>query len=335
MQETGRYDGMLIPVDAQNAPPRSTFPPPLVFFALLAVVVALFFVRSGGPASVDKPFTFLAIALPVIAAGLYVLRRALAPTVRRLGANAVISIANWTQRNASRSQAYASPEYRPPVKQRLLTPALAFSAGILATLAIKHLDLTRLSMSGLGSRLNAFSFISSPSLTDATAVPRAVVEQPDVTDTKVNSGITRLVTVEPRSPLGRSSVGIMREDALMFADRYLRGVTGLSRHRLEAAYWLKHALSATLKDPSLTWALTQLGSVLAAPEAGLPDYRGASTVWQVSASLGDPIAYCFLARMHEHGLGVEKDPDTARRLYSHALSSGGCPGLMQSLSRLQ
>ena len=335
MQETGRRDVMLIPVDVENAPPRSTFAPPLLFFVLLAVVAALFFVRSGGPASVDRPITLLPIALPVIVAGLYLMRRAFVPAVGRLGANAVISIANWAQRNASRQQAFASPEYRATAKPRVLSPSVAFAAGILATLTIQHLDLTRFSISGLGSRLNAFSFISSPTLTDATAVPRAVVEQPDVTDTKVNSGITRLVTVEPRSPLGRPSAGIVREDALMLADRYLRGDTGLSRHRLEAAYWLKHALSATLKDPSLTWALTQLGSVLAAPEAGLPDYRGASTVWQVSASLGDPIAYCFLARMHEHGLGVEKDPDTARRLYSHALSSGGCPGLMQSLSRLQ
>jgi len=38
--------------------------------------------------------------------------------------------------------------------------------------------------------------------------------------------------------------------------------------------------------------------------------------------------------MHELGAGVQRDAETARRIYSMALKAGGCPGLMDALGRL-
>lgn len=122
-------------------------------------------------------------------------------------------------------------------------------------------------------------------------------------------------------------------DSLTLAEHFLHQSGGHDRQ--EAAYWLKHALQWALPDQSLTWALTQLGSMLATADVGGTDYSKARAVWQVAASLGDPIATCFLARTYEFGLGAEKNIDVARRLYGHALTLGGCPGLAETISRVR
>jgi TPR repeat protein len=143
-----------------------------------------------------------------------------------------------------------------------------------------------------------------------------------------------LVQAEARSPFGRSSAGVSTDAALALADAHLRGVDGAPRSRLEAGYWLRHALSPTFRDTRVPWALTQLGSIYATPDAGLADFKSASLIWQIAGSMGDPVATCYLARMHEFGIGMEKDTETARRVYGIAQKAGGCPGLAEALARL-
>jgi hypothetical protein len=143
-----------------------------------------------------------------------------------------------------------------------------------------------------------------------------------------------LVQAEARSPLGRPSAGVTTDAALNLADVHLRGLDGMPRSRLEAGYWLRHALSPTFRDSRTPWALTQLGSIYATPDAGLADFKSASLIWQIAGSMGDPVATCYLARMHEFGIGVEKDTEMARRVYGIAQKAGGCPGLAEALARL-
>lgn len=222
---------------------------------------------------------------------------------------------------------------------RSAAPAMAaFCCGVVATLGLQHLPVQSIrALSDIGGAANApvMSAISTGSLAPIAAPAPLVDENVPVNEPTVSGAITRVFAHPPRSPRGRESAGITREDALAFADRNLRGANGMRSDRAEAAYWLKHALATTLNDASLVWALTQLGSVLATPGTGEPDYNGAGAIWQIAAALGDPVAYCFLGRTHEFGLGMKVDRRTARSLYSRALSAGGCPGLMQSLSRLQ
>ena len=211
-------------------------------------------------------------------------------------------------------------------------PLAAFVVGCIATVTVQTAaSWPAPSVSGRPHRIDK----AAPVLTFASLVPRIELDSLEPDDVASAGDLVKVFATEPRSPLGRTSAGITREDALAFADRYLRGSDGWPKHRQEAAYWLKHALAAKVTDPSLTWALTQLGSAFATADNGKADYRNARAVWHVAAALGDPIAYCFLGRMHEFGLGTAKNTTTARHFYSRALSVGGCPGLAQSLSRLQ
>lgn len=209
----------------------------------------------------------------------------------------------------------------------------AFFIGLVLALVLQQgFGKSRASVSVSRDTPAAFAIQSAQLTPAAEGANKASTEAADTS--RPSQAVAALLAVEARSPFGVPSAGVSTQRAMELAENHLRGLNGAAQSRLEANYWLKHALGPVLRDPSLTWALSQLGSVYAAPDVGLPDFKAASTAWQIAASLGDPVAHCFLARMYELGTGVEKDPETARRLYGLALTAGGCPGLMQALGRL-
>ncbi len=227
-----------------------------------------------------------------------------------------------------RLQAFASA-LNPWRAVRALAGSTEFAtlcAGILFTLAVQQ-------WFAAGSR--DLALIGAATASEAPVAAPAADADAGTTSQRLHSELAEVLAIEPRSPLGRASAGVSRDDALALADTYLRGASDTPPSRLEARYWLKYALAPTLTDPTLPWALSQLGSIYAAPGSGLPDFKAASVLWQAGAALGDPVATCFLARMHELGAGVERDLETARRIYSMALKAGGCPGLIEALGRLE
>ena len=264
--------------------------------------------------------TFEIIALAPLIAGFILAWRHWSEAIKKKLRSVIAFLSRHSSSGAARGDGLPNSS---AVQSRTLA---AFCAGLVIALAGQQL-------AGVG-RASLDARPGEPPV--ALSQPRTTtsIAQEETANVKPSPVVSALVTADTRSPLGRTAEGVTREEGLMLADKFLRGVDS-PRNRLEAAYWLKHALSPTLRDPALPWALSQLGSVYAAPDAGLPDYKSASTLWQIAASLGDPVAHCFLARLHEFGLGVEKDPETARRLYALALNAGGCPGLARALGRLQ
>ncbi len=306
--------GMLVPVRVAATAPLQLPVALLVFIAVAALLVAI---RIFSAAELETILLGIAAVLCLV----------FAPTWAR----SAKSWLGWKARNRSHSARDGS---RHGVSRVFFVtkPLAAFAVGCLATVTVQTAaSWPTPSVSGRPSRIDK----AVPMLTFATLVPRVELDAPDADDVASARDLVKVFATEPRSPLGRTSAGITREDALAFADRHLRGSDGWPMHRQEAAYWLKYATAGTVADPSLTWALTQLGSVFATADSGKADYRKARAVWHVAAALGDPIAYCFLGRMHEFGLGTARNDTTARHFYSRALSVGGCPGLAQSLSRLQ
>ena len=165
---------------------------------------------------------------------------------------------------------------------------------------------------------------TSPPANVASAVPTLPAE-PD---------IRTLITAGEKSPRGEDATGIDNGEALERANRFMHGVEG-PVDREEASFWLRHALSRNIADPSMRWAITQLGTIYAAPDAGKqPDYAAARFLWRLASAAGDPVATCFLGRLHEFGLGVAVNKNAARAKYQEAQRLGGCRGLKASLSRL-
>lgn len=120
--------------------------------------------------------------------------------------------------------------------------------------------------------------------------------------------------------------------ALKEADQRLYGEGGGDREK--AKFWLRKSLAIRLGDPRTVWALTQLGSLYAAPDGGAPDYGAARQLWELAAANGDPVASCFLASLHEHGLGTPKNSARALELFRTAKAKGGCRDIDQSIARL-
>jgi hypothetical protein len=145
-----------------------------------------------------------------------------------------------------------------------------------------------------------------------------------------------LETLAPASvsPAGARALAADRSTALERADALLNPAVG-RRNTAEAAYWLRQHLATTLGDPRNTWALTQLGSTLAEPTDGEPDLAGARRLWEIAGAYGDPIALCFLGKMHELGLGVPPDRGRALANYRRAKAAGGCPDADAAITRLQ
>lgn len=154
-----------------------------------------------------------------------------------------------------------------------------------------------------------------------------VVEQPATLNT-----LSAILAVPDVSSRGEQATSVDLAGALKRADQSLSGTTGDDKE--EAKYWLRRALASGLGDQRLVWALTQLGTIYAAPAAGAPDYASARVLWELAAAQGDPIALCFLASLHEHGLGVAKDEVRALVLYRNAKTHGGCRNVDQSIARL-
>lgn len=143
------------------------------------------------------------------------------------------------------------------------------------------------------------------------------------------SGILAAPEISTR---GEDASTVDLAEALKRADKTLAGTS--EGDKAEARYWLRRALSLGLGDQRLVWALTQLGTIYAAPSSGVPDYNSARALWQLAAAQGDPIAMCFLASLHEHGLGLAKNEVRALVLYRNAKAHGGCRNVDQSIARL-
>ncbi len=138
------------------------------------------------------------------------------------------------------------------------------------------------------------------------------------------------------SPAGYSAGDVPRQDALLKANEHLSLQNPTAEERSEAAFWLKRALSLSLSEPRLVWALTQLGTAYAAGEGTEPsDYRSAGMLWSWASAAGDAYSSCFLGELYERGLGVAADRNLALRQFQLARDLGGCPGLEQALLRLK
>jgi hypothetical protein len=148
----------------------------------------------------------------------------------------------------------------------------------------------------------------------STAQVRGAVPEPNP--------IAEISSPEMKSPSGRSAQGVTADEALTLADRHLGSTPP---DQAEARYWLRIALARTLGSRQMTWGLTQLGTLYAARENGEKGYAKARTLWQIAGAQGDPVALCFLARMHEQGLGAPANPRRASELYAQATRLGGCP----------
>lgn len=191
---------------------------------------------------------------------------------------------------------------------------LAFGAGLATALAL---------VAGLVAwRLLPFGATSGGQITPDIALASA----------RSNGSLRSILATSGVSPRGRSAVGVDASTALALADSHLHGVE-LARDPGEAAFWLRHALSLPLEPETMRWALTQLGTLLAAPDGFEPDYVKARLLWEVASALGDPVAMCFNASLYEYGLGVPKHRALANALYERARNAGGCTGLDEALAR--
>jgi hypothetical protein len=148
------------------------------------------------------------------------------------------------------------------------------------------------------------------------------------------SRLAAILDVPARSPLGSTADGVDLAEALRRADASLSG-GGATASRREARFWLRKALALGLGDERILWAMTQLGTLYAKPDDEAPDYEAARTLWELAAAKGDPVASCFLASLHEHGLGFPRDPARALELYERARDRGGCRGLDEAIARLR
>ena len=123
---------------------------------------------------------------------------------------------------------------------------------------------------------------------------------------------------------------------MLEAADHLLHAAGAGRDKAEAAFMLRRYLATTLGDERTLLVLTQLGSIYAEPDgARAPDYARARQLWEISATLGDPVAMCFLASLHEHGLGVAANKPAALQWYLRAKDVGGCQRIDESIARLR
>ncbi|MFV0369421.1 MAG: tetratricopeptide repeat protein [Hyphomicrobiaceae bacterium] len=144
--------------------------------------------------------------------------------------------------------------------------------------------------------------------------------------------LSAVLAVPDVSTNGTDATSVDLAGALNRADDLLS--TGESGDKEEAKYWLRRALAQGLSEKRMVWAMTQLGTLYAAPMSGAPDYAAARSVWELAAAQGDPVALCFLAALHEHGLGVPADEVRALVLYRNAKAEGGCRNVDASIQRL-
>lgn len=145
--------------------------------------------------------------------------------------------------------------------------------------------------------------------------------------------LAEILDVSGKSTRGLDASAADMSLSLKQADESLYGSAG-NADRDEARFWLRKSLSLGLGDARLVWAMTQLGTLYASPGAGAPDYEAARVLWELASAKGDPVATCFLASLHEHGLGVPKDGAQALELYRRSKANGGCRDIDKALARL-
>lgn len=142
------------------------------------------------------------------------------------------------------------------------------------------------------------------------------------------------LAVGATSPRGVSAAGVPLPKTLENANVQLLAA-GAARDTEEGAFWLKQFITGTLGDERTVRVLTQLGSVYAEPNGGVPDFAKARLLWEVASAAGDPVAMCFLGLLHENGLGVSADKGAARQWYQRSKDKGGCPNVDESLARVR
>lgn len=169
----------------------------------------------------------------------------------------------------------------------------------------------------------------------ATSPPSVVFEAQSARVTTPQSTLATLsaiLTVPDVSPHGVNAAPADLATSLKNADQE---IAAPQSDKQEAKYWLRRSLAVGLGERRLVWAMTKLGTLYATPtDGGVPDYEAARTLWELAGAQGDPVALCFLASLHEHGLGVAKDEARALTLYRSAKSNGGCRDLDQTIARL-
>ncbi len=150
-----------------------------------------------------------------------------------------------------------------------------------------------------------------------------------------DASIAALLSVGTTSPRGQKTRDHTQLQLIERADALLHAPDG-KRDRGEAAFMLKRYLATTLAEERTLWAITQLGSAYAEPDgARAPDYARARQLWDLAAALGDPVAMCFLAALHEHGLGAKASKPTALQWYLRAKDAGGCSGVDEAIVRVR
>jgi hypothetical protein len=189
---------------------------------------------------------------------------------------------------------------------------------------------------GMAASLAVFWGLTATRLVDISSLsPTAHAPDVAVVAVKSTPSLRAVVSTAGLSPRGRSSAGVSGDAALALADRHLHGTEDTPRDQGEASFWLRHALSQALPQDAMKWALTQLGTIYAAPEGFEPDFAKARLVWEIAGAMGDPVALCFQAELYAHGLGVPRHIELARALYGRAQNAGGCNGLEAALARLR
>ncbi len=134
--------------------------------------------------------------------------------------------------------------------------------------------------------------------------------------------VYEVIAAGPRSPRGTLADTVSAAKALQLAHALLHGPEA-ERDPQEAIYWLKRYLASTAGTEHARIALTQLGSAYAQPVRGARDLESAKIAWELAGALGDSVAMCFLATIHESGLGVPANASVAASWYIRAAAAGG------------
>lgn len=137
----------------------------------------------------------------------------------------------------------------------------------------------------------------------------------------------------PLSPRGSAAADISADQAFTKADTALHGIDGKSDTE-EARYWFRVGIEKSLSGGRLPWALTQLGTLYARPQATQSEFAVARSLWELAAAKGDPVALCFLAALEESGLAHGPNKANALKLYREAQSTGACDGADMAILRL-
>ncbi|MEO0730567.1 MAG: hypothetical protein AAFY64_09315, partial [Pseudomonadota bacterium] len=115
--------------------------------------------------------------------------------------------------------------------------------------------------------------------------------------------LTAVSDVPKRSPSGQNATAVGFDEALRRAETQLRR-SDQSDGRVEAKFWLRHALTRYLDQPAAARAFTDLGALYANPGRGAPDFASAEALWTLAAARGNTRALCYLASMYQNGRGV-------------------------------